>query len=239
VHSAFTAISPAKPTVQIIMSFQTILALDTALPTSSIAIMHEKGSITRQLAQGSQAKSLMFTIAQMLRQADMGMQDIQTIVTSIGPGSFTGIRIGLSSVHGLCLAREHTLKTCSSLQAMAFDYFSAHADATQVKIWLNAGRLEAYTQCFSHDNLRINALDDIALFSLDAIQNTNSAQIANAGNIAGVCYEIPYINTVNLCAMAAQLPDTSLADTMPIYVRAPDAKPPAALPWLAKQQMPA
>ncbi len=202
------------------------LAFDSSCPTASVAL-HVGGTLfTRELAQSTHARELVPAIQAVLTDAGLSMNDIGTIVTTLGPGSFTGIRISLAAAHGFLLAREHTLKTCTSLQAVAFDYFTNNSDDT-CEVWLNAGKQEAYTQTFSRTSDLPAPTGEITLKPLSAVSGNA------AGNIEGVKTYISAPSASALCTMAAWLPATSMEAAMPIYVRAPDAKPPAPFEWLA------
>lgn len=203
-----------------------ILAFDSSCPTASVAVSAGGTLFTRELAQSTHARELVPAIQAVLSDASLTMADITTIVTTLGPGSFTGIRISLAAAHGFLLAREHTLKTCTSLQAVAFEYFANHA-GDSCEVWLNAGKQEAYTQAFTRTDGLPAPTGEIALKALSAVSGIS------VGNIEGVSSYIGAPSASALCTMAALLPATAIHHAMPIYVRAPDAKPPAPFEWLA------
>lgn len=208
------------------MSTAAILAFDSSCPTASIALSAGGKRFTRELAQSTHARELVPAIEAVLADAGLTMEDIGTIVTTLGPGSFTGIRISLAAAHGFLLAREHTLKTCTSLQAVAFEYFASHA-ADTCEVWLNAGKQEAYTQTFTRTRDLPMPAGEITLKPLSAVSGNA------VGNIEGVKTYMSAPSANALCTMAAALPATRMEAAMPIYVRAPDAKPPAPFEWLA------
>lgn len=203
-----------------------ILAFDSSCPTASVALSAGGTLFTRELAQSTHARELVPAIHAVLADADLTMEDIGTIVTTLGPGSFTGIRISLATAHGFLLARPHTLKTCTSLQAVAFEYFANHTGDT-CEVWLNAGKQEAYTQAFTRTGGLPVPAGEITLKPLSAVSS------GSVGNIEGVSTYIGAPSASALCTMAALLRATSIEAAMPIYVRAPDAKPPAPFEWLA------
>lgn len=203
-----------------------ILAFDSSCPTASVAVSVGGTLFARELAQSTHARELVPAIGAVLADAGLTMHDIGTIVTTLGPGSFTGIRISLAAAHGFLLARDHTLKTCTSLQAVAFDFFTNNSGNT-CEIWLNAGKQEAYTQTFTRSGGLPTPASEITLKPLSAVSGNA------VGNIEGVSTYIGAPSASALCTMAALLPTTSMEAAMPIYVRAPDAKPPAPFEWLA------
>lgn len=211
------------------MSRTAILAFDSSCPTASVAVQAGARVVARELAQGTHARMLVPAIHDVLAEAGVGMENIDTIITTLGPGSFTGIRISLAAAHGFLLARPHTIKTCTSLQAVAHAYFSSHMGDT-CEVWLNAGKQEAYHQTFTRTAHLPQPEGEITLQALEAV---GSAKAASVGNIEGVSIRIAAPDARVLCTMAEYLAASSIDHAMPIYVRAPDAKPPAPFEWLA------
>ena len=98
-----------------------ILALDTATPVGSVALYADEGQvINRYFNVGLQHSQRLFVeIEAALSVANVGMEALQAIAVSIGPGSFTGLRIALSAAKGLCLAADKVLVTVSTLETLA------------------------------------------------------------------------------------------------------------------------
>jgi tRNA threonylcarbamoyladenosine biosynthesis protein TsaB len=101
-----------------------ILALDTATETGGVALLD--GGVLRAQAQIRVAKThanrLWSTIFFLLEQADWGLYDIDLWVVTTGPGSFTGLRIGIATVKGLALATRKPIMGISTLEALAFSF---------------------------------------------------------------------------------------------------------------------
>lgn len=100
-----------------------ILALDTASLTASAAVVAEDG---RVLAEGEAAvrthsEQLLPLVDDVLRRAGVGLGELRGLACGAGPGSFTGLRIGLATVKGLCYATGKPLYLVSSLHALALD----------------------------------------------------------------------------------------------------------------------
>lgn len=98
-----------------------ILALDTATPVGSVALCAAEGIVvSRYFDVGLQhSKRLFGEMAAALKAADMNVEEMRAIAVAIGPGSFTGLRIGLSAAKGLCLAAGKDLVPVSTLEALA------------------------------------------------------------------------------------------------------------------------
>jgi tRNA threonylcarbamoyladenosine biosynthesis protein TsaB len=117
-----------------------ILALDTATRRASVAIC--RGSDV--LAEGSRevtthSEGLMPLVDEMLRQSGVATADLDAVVCGVGPGSFTGLRIGMATAKGLCFAAGKPLYGVSSLQALALG-----AGEGLVAAVLDARRREVY-----------------------------------------------------------------------------------------------
>ncbi|MGA3085879.1 MAG: tRNA (adenosine(37)-N6)-threonylcarbamoyltransferase complex dimerization subunit type 1 TsaB [Thermodesulfobacteriota bacterium] len=101
-----------------------ILALDTSTETGGVALLAEE--ILQAQAQIRVAKThanqLWKTILFLLEQADWGLNDIDLWAVTIGPGSFTGLRIGMATIKGLALATGKPVMGVSSLEALASSF---------------------------------------------------------------------------------------------------------------------
>ena len=98
-----------------------ILALDTATPVGSVALCAPEGIVvSRYFDVGLQHSQRLFgELEAALAAAGVGVADVRAVAVAIGPGSFTGLRIGLSAAKGLCLAAGKELVTVSTLEALA------------------------------------------------------------------------------------------------------------------------
>jgi tRNA threonylcarbamoyladenosine biosynthesis protein TsaB len=101
-----------------------ILALDTATETGGVALLEEE--IVQAQAQVRVAKThasqLWKVISFLLEQAGWGLDDIGLWVVTVGPGSFTGLRIGIATIKGLAFATNRPVIGISTLEALAFPF---------------------------------------------------------------------------------------------------------------------
>jgi tRNA threonylcarbamoyladenosine biosynthesis protein TsaB len=93
-----------------------ILAFDTATDVATSALVTD-GELLGERA--SRAATLLEDVDALLRQAGMHTGDIEALAVGIGPGSFTGVRIGLSTARGLALALDVPVAGVSTLDALA------------------------------------------------------------------------------------------------------------------------
>jgi len=98
-----------------------ILAVDTATRGMSVSVFHGGEPIVTRVCDEmrDQAKSLLPFVMESLSVAKIGFADLDALVVATGPGSFTGIRVGLSAMQGIALA--------SGLPLAGFDNFSLYA----------------------------------------------------------------------------------------------------------------
>ena len=95
-----------------------ILAIDTAAQQCAVALLCDGMSFDRSEAQArGQSQRLLPLIQDLLREAGIGFGDLKAVAVTTGPGSFTGLRIGLAAAHGIALAQ--------SIPAIGIDSFAA------------------------------------------------------------------------------------------------------------------
>lgn len=114
-------------------------------------------------ASGSHAASLPGLVDRVLAEAGLGIEAVEAVAVSIGPGSFTGLRIGLGFAKGLCFAGDLPLAAVSTLEALAHAV-DAPAGAT-VCAALDARKREVYAALFEAqaDGRRHRLGPDVAL----------------------------------------------------------------------------
>ena len=98
-----------------------ILALDTATDSCSVAATDD-GSVAAELTirkNQTHSRHLMELVDSVLQIAGYGAADLDGLAVSIGPGSFTGLRIGISTIKGLALALDKPIVGVSTLEALA------------------------------------------------------------------------------------------------------------------------
>jgi tRNA threonylcarbamoyladenosine biosynthesis protein TsaB len=99
-----------------------VLGIDTATWTASVGVIDGDRTLaesSRPVDRGNHATSLLSTIDAVLRAAQLRLSDLQLLAVSIGPGSFTGLRIGLSVAKGFSLAAGLPIIGVPTLEAFA------------------------------------------------------------------------------------------------------------------------
>lgn len=190
-----------------------LLAIDCSTTTASIALAVNGDIHSLSVAHGQQAALLVPTIDALLKEYGVGYAELGCILTTIGPGSFTGLRIALATVHGLALAHGIPVKAITSLQSVA-----ETVDVEHFHVALNAGKGEFSVQEFYRKDGQVHAKSDIKLMKPDALPTDTISDRAP--------------EAATLCRLADTLPELPLAQVLPLYIRPPDAIPGALPPWL-------
>ncbi len=187
-----------------------LLAIDTAGPRLQLALADTRDCdvLVEELARGH-AEILFDRIAALLARSGRTYADLTRIAVTTGPGSFTGLRIGLSAARGLGLARGLPVIGVPSLVAMAL----TGPRAGSFSVVVDARRGEAYTQAFSAPGIPAGAAE---LRPIGA---------ARAGE--GLVEPVITPDAVDIAEMArfALRADPGTYPPDPAYVRAADAKP--------------
>lgn len=120
VFSVLTGFTPLYLSVK--LHVMKILALETATITGSIAILDDSDGLigeSRVNIKIAHSERLMSSVEWLLRASRLSIHDMDAFAVSIGPGSFTGLRIGLSTVKGFCFATNKPIVPVPTLDALA------------------------------------------------------------------------------------------------------------------------
>ena len=121
-----------------------ILAVDTATKSCSVAVVSEKSIISEYTVnhKDTHSRFVMGMVHDILKMSHLTVKDLDGFAVTIGPGSFTGLRIGLSTVKGLSLAAGKPVAGISSLEALAC---TVSGTESLICPMLDARRNEVYT----------------------------------------------------------------------------------------------
>ena len=149
------------------MSELLILAIETATRSGSVAIVRGENILASQVGDAavSHSANLIEMIETALGQAGARLSDIDLFAVAVGPGSFTGLRIGLATVKALAVCTGREVIGVSTLASIA----RASGAAGKIVALLPAGRGEVFAQLFSAGNGDVRAIDDAAHLSPQAL----------------------------------------------------------------------
>jgi tRNA threonylcarbamoyl adenosine modification protein YeaZ len=126
-----------------------VLAIDTALEACAAAVLDTgRGLTSRSLPMmRGHAEALMPLLATVMSTAAIEFSDLDRIAVTVGPGSFTGLRVGVAAARGLALAAGKPAVGLSTLSALAAPYFEAD-DAKALLAVIDARYDQVYMQLF-------------------------------------------------------------------------------------------
>ncbi len=214
-----------------------ILGIDTSSSSLSVAVMDDdllKGEFTlnHKLTHSEQMMPLLDSL---LSHLELKMSDIDLIGVSVGPGSFTGIRIGVAATNAMAMALDIPVVGISSLEAMAY---TAGETAYTIVSTFDAQRDRFYFNAYKFENSELKALeaedvlekDDLIkkLESYDKVLLLGDAVFINEElplNVKKAKRAVRYIRASSVCELAHRnylLGMTGFA--VPVYLRKSQAE---------------
>lgn len=217
-----------------------ILAIDTALDACSAAVLDTTSgntiAIESQAMQRGHAEALMPLIARVMKESGIGFAGLDRIAVTTGPGSFTGLRVGLSAARGIALAASKPVVGLSTLAAYAAPVVAENGGHPILSA-IDARHDHVYFQLVGGDGSPI--VKPKAAPIAEALAAAQLGAVHLVGNAATILAEhwpadvaspvkvdrqpAPDITWVAWVGAAVD-PDSS--QPRPFYLRAPDAKPP-------------
>ena len=136
-----------------------ILNLETATTVCSVSLAKDGVLLALKEINGdySHAENLTLFIEDVLQHANIKLKDVDAIAVSKGPGSYTGLRIGVSTAKGLCYSIDKPLIAINTLEHMAFSYsynlfHFTPPPKTLYCPMIDARRMEVYCALYDKDN---------------------------------------------------------------------------------------
>lgn len=208
-----------------------LLAIDTALEACSVGVAaggRPPVTLSELIGRGH-AERLFPMVAAAMREAGLAFADLDRIAVTVGPGSFTGLRVGIAAARGFALAANRPAVGIGTLAVIAATARRL-VGAVPVLALLDARRGEAYGQAFAADGRPLSPPEVAA--------PTHFAELVRPGMVlcgsgaalfdgaAPVAHRasVPDIADVVALGCAAAAPS---APPRPLYLRPPDAKPQA------------
>lgn len=224
-----------------------VLAIDTATPATVVALATPSGEVLEardrpsgEGARPSHATALLGLAEELLAAAGCGWSDVDRIAVGVGPGGFTGLRIGISTARALAQAHGIPITGVSSLRALALGAAGA-ADGAGVLAAIDARRGEAFAAAWSHAGDPLIAPGAYGPASLAAAIGTmaraplavGDGALRYAGELREAGAEVPdaasplhALSGAALCRLGARSEELDRDLIVPDYRREPDAKPP-------------
>ena len=147
-----------------------ILCLETATPVCSVALNESCCTIALRETEGQNAHSEKITnfIREVMEVANIDYKQLDAVAVSKGPGSYTGLRIGVSTAKGICYAADLPLMAVDTLEAMAYGMkmrLGSQIGENDLLIpMIDARRMEVYASVF---DAKLNKTNDTAALVID------------------------------------------------------------------------
>lgn len=168
-----------------------ILALETTAKAASCAVMQDGIPLASawQATGLTHSRTLLPMVEDMLKNSELNLVDMDAIAVAAGPGSFTGLRIGIAGVKGLAWAAEKPCIGVSTLEAMAWPL--SHVDGIIVCA-MDARRQQIYNAVFRAENGKLTRLQEDRAVALEDVANELkdvTEPMTIVGDGAVLCYD--------------------------------------------------
>lgn len=218
-----------------------VLGFDTSTAATAACVIRADEAVFEQvpnpaelLARPGHTRELMPAVARLMGEAGLGFGDLDLIGLSLGPGSFTGLRVGAATARGLAHAHGTPVRGVSSLAALA-----AGAEAPTVLALLDARRGELFAGLFEHHDerwppfaaapeellRRVRTLPDAPLAVGDGSLRFREMLESSGVRVAPEGSPLHVVRALHVCRLSRRVADEPSRDVVPTYLRDPDARP--------------
>lgn len=219
----------------------TLLGLDTSTAAATACVIRGDGKAFEALPPPERlarppahASELMPAVADVMEQAGLTWGELEAIAVGVGPGAFTGLRIGVATARGLAAASERPLRRVSSLAALA-----AGIDGRLRLPLIDARRGEVFAALFDGEEelwppFAASPAELVIRLQRDAFTPAAAGDgslrfreiLEEAGiHVAPGDSEAHVVRALSVCRLAEAAPDEAPEAVLPEYVREPDAQP--------------
>lgn len=161
-----------------------ILSIETSTPICSIALHRDGKLIDSESIEvaGAHAERLMLMIEDLLEGINIKASSLDAIAVSEGPGSYTGLRIGVSTAKGLAFAWDIPLIAISTMKVLAFAAQKTIFEQAYIVSLLDARRMEVFDQVFDQDLNSIISLESKLIDQYSFIQLLEDKKVYFVGD---------------------------------------------------------
>lgn len=218
-----------------------VMGLDTSLQRCSVAIMRDGALVSRfveDMARGH-AERLALMASSALDEARLRIADLDRIGVIIGPGGFTGVRVGLAFARGLAIGTDIPVVGVTSLAALAGNVVDGEGLTAAV---IDARRGQVYGGLYEKSGVeRLSPFvadpEEALKLLVDAAQGAPVSMVGSGASLLPKPPDVWRISDADqqidptvIARLAAATPEPS-GPPAPLYLRAPDAKPPRPGPF--------
>lgn len=219
-----------------------LLAIDSSAKSASVALTDDGKLISECFVNAALTHSctLLPMVDNVLKQSALTVNDVDAYAVNVGPGSFTGIRIGVAAVKGLAFSGNKPCACVSTLESMAYNFTDENCVVCST---MDARCKQVYTALFRICDGKVFRLCEDKAESIDELKTeliNIDDKIYLAGDGADICYSVFGNELKNIClpgdnrkyqraygvALAAEN-NNDFVDApavMPVYLRPPQAE---------------
>lgn len=224
-----------------------ILSLDTSTRAGSAAVLRDDTvlAVAGGDASRTHGERLPAELEAVLRAAGVSLPDIDLLAVALGPGGFTGLRIGLAAMQGIAMVTGRPVVGVSALEALAVAAFrSLHVDHARIAAWMDASRGEVFAAAYEATGApgavpTLTTLCEPEADAPAAVWSRWQPLMATPWTFTGdgaarypeVLIGMPLVPPPSLAPAVAQLGRRQLGhgghaphDLQPLYVRRPDVE---------------
>ena len=208
-----------------------VLGFDTSTAATSACLLRSDGQafeheppVARLFEPPGHARELMPAVERVLAEAGVRFGDLDALAVGIGPGGFTGLRIGVATAHGIAQSAGIPLHPVLSLDALA-----SGIEADRPFPLIDAKRQEVYGPGPFVGPIAdaIAKAPDGALAAGDGSIRFRQALESAGIRVAPGDSRMHVVRSLYICRLAAAVQPAPPESVVPCYLRAPDAKPPS------------
>jgi tRNA threonylcarbamoyladenosine biosynthesis protein TsaB len=216
-----------------------VLGFDTSTAATSACLLRDDGQAFEVIPTDEQllgppghARELMPGVANVMADAGVAYKDLDAIAVGVGPGTFTGLRIGVATARALAQAEEIAVHPVSSLAALAQGIEARHRLPL-----IDAKRGELFAALYEEDEEVWPAFAATPDELVERVRKASLNPVAagdgslrfreqlEAGGIAASPAGAHAVRGLHICKLATRVPAVSPEAVLPNYLREPDAKP--------------
>lgn len=208
------------------MKTSLLLAIETATPVGSVALY--AGDVLLAYIENRQerahARLLLPMIDALLSQTGVAKTDLSAIAVGKGPGSYTGLRIGVSTAKGLCTALDIPLLAIGTLEAIAHQVQPvAQAMDAWICPMLDARRMEVYAQCFDAHLQPQTEIEALVITETALEAQLAQQRIVFVGDGAGKCRAVLEAASANAVILEGYTPSAIAVGALAARFFAPNS----------------
>jgi len=169
-----------------------LLAIESSTTVCSVALFEEEVlKSLREINDGYRHAALLTRfIGEVLREGGVEARELHGVVVSKGPGSYTGLRIGVSAAKGICFATNIPLIGVTAIEAMAMHLAGQYSGDEHIIPMIDAGRMEVYSATYTISMEEVEPLAARILSPGSLRSDGHTGPLVLAGNGAAKCREL-------------------------------------------------